>query len=180
MKVRIFPILLALLAAACGPITPPSSSVTGKHRPGYVGDQLCQECHFNEYKQWRQTAHARAFGDLPANKRQSQECLVCHTTGYTLRGKTSRKLVNVQCEACHGPGELYVKSMTRGRTHSELSRDLNVSLGLALPTAHTCQPCHGGPCPVAQQGPFDYPAARTMIDHTGYLEERYPEKFWGK
>jgi hypothetical protein len=70
--------------------------------------------------------------------------------------------------------------MTRERTHSTRTQQLNVSLGLDLPSAHTCQPCHGGPCPVAQQGPFDYAAARARIDHTGYLEERYPEKFWGQ
>jgi hypothetical protein len=180
MKAYQIPLLLALLATACGPITPPATTVTGENRPEYVGDQLCQDCHFSEYKQWRQTAHARAFADLPPNQRESGECLVCHTTGYTLRGKTSRKLVNVQCEACHGPGELYVQAMTRERTHSTRTQQLNVSLGLDLPSAHTCQPCHGGPCPVAQQGPFDYAAARARIDHTGYLEERYPEKFWGQ
>jgi hypothetical protein len=177
MTARRLLLIFALLATACGPITPPSGTLTGRHRPEYVGDQLCQDCHFSEYKEWRQTAHARAFDDLPADRRRSPECLVCHTTGYTLRGKTSRKLVNVQCEACHGPGELYAQAMTRERTHSARTQELNVSLGLSLPTAHTCQPCHGGPCPVAQQGPFDYAAARAMIDHTGYLEERYPEKF---
>ena len=180
MSSYLLPIAVVLAFGACTQIHPPAGSLTGKHRPKYVGDQLCRDCHFNEYKQWRSTAHARAFSDLPANKRDATESLVCHTTGFTLRGETSRKLINIQCEECHGPGELYVQSMTRGRTHSRSTRKLNLSLGLEIPSEHTCQPCHGGPCPVAQQGPFDYEAARASIDHTGFLEERYPHKKWGQ
>jgi len=177
MRHHLIPLVLAAIVGSCGPVHPPAGSLSGEDRPEYVGDQLCRDCHFGEYKQWRGTSHARAYQALPAERRDAPECLVCHTTGFTLRGETSRKLVNVQCEACHGPGELYVKSMTRERTHSRNSRQLNLSLGLELPSAHTCQPCHGGPCPVAKQGPFDYTAARAIIDHTGFLEERYPEKF---
>jgi hypothetical protein len=180
MRHYLLPIVVVAALAACSQMSPPSGSLTGKNRPAYVGDQLCRDCHFSEYKQWSDTRHARAFQVLPGERRDDPECLVCHTTGFTLRGEASRKLINIQCEACHGPGELYVKSMTRERTHSGYSRQLNLSLGLEVPSAHTCQPCHGGPCPVAQQGPFDYATARARIDHTGFLEERYPAKFEGR
>lgn len=174
-------LLLCLAATACTTApTPPTYSLTGEHRAAYVGAALCKDCHFSEYRIWAKSRHARAFKDLPKSKQLSTQCLVCHTTGFILRGDVSPKLLGVQCESCHGPGELYVKAMTHERTHSTETRTRNIQLGLAIPTADTCRPCHGAACPDGHGGNFDYEAARAMIDHTGYLEKRYPSKFLGR
>ncbi len=178
MRRIILPLLLIGAACTTTPV-PPTYSLTGEHRAAYVGAALCKDCHFSEYRVWAESPHARAFKNLPKSKQRSPQCLVCHTTGFILRGDVSRKLVGVQCETCHGPGELYVKAMTHERTHSSETRARNLQLGLDIPTEETCVPCHGAPCPDGHGGDFDYETGRAMIDHTGYLERRYPTKFLG-
>ncbi len=175
-------LLLALLLAATActaPPKPPPYSLSGEHHAAYVGVALCKDCHFSEYRIWSESAHARAFKVLSKKAQRSPQCLVCHTTGFILRGEVSRKLLGVQCESCHGPGGLYVQAMTHERTHSQETRAHNLKLGLDIPTSETCRPCHGARCPDGHGGDFDYETGRAMIDHTGYLERRYPSKFLG-
>ena len=79
--------------------TPPSAL--------FVGEKACLPCHPEPHKSWQGTAHARAYQTLvQQNKSSDPGCLQCHTTGY---GEAKKDLAadfqNVQCEACHGPGD---------------------------------------------------------------------------
>jgi len=179
MRRLVLPLLLATFACTTAP-APPSYSLSGDRRPAYVGATLCKDCHFSEYQIWSNSPHARAFTVLRKEKQDSPQCLVCHTTGFILRGEKSRKLLGIQCETCHGPGGLYAQAMTHERTHSTETRAQNLRLGLDIPTAETCRPCHGDRCPDGHGGDFNYETARAAIDHTGYLEKRYPGKFLGQ
>lgn len=92
-------------------------SLRGKHQPvkGDAGEQFltqteCRKCHADVYAALEQSGHNQAFHTL-AKKGMAQEpdCLVCHVTGYEYKGGYDEKppqnrLVNVQCEACHGYG----------------------------------------------------------------------------
>jgi hypothetical protein len=73
----------------------------------FVGEKACLPCHQEQHKSWQGTAHARAYQTLvQQNKSSDPGCLQCHTTGY---GEAKKDLAadfqNVQCEACHGPGD---------------------------------------------------------------------------
>lgn len=79
----------------------------------YLGIANCQECHADAFDSYLGTMHARAYSTLSeAFMHRDSGCVPCHSTGYGLRGGfdgvrvpgSMVDLVDVQCEACHGPG----------------------------------------------------------------------------
>ncbi len=80
---------------------------------GYAKGKNCIDCHEEAQKVWLATPHAKAWKTLvDANKTFDAECVSCHVTGWLLPGGVNLKnldgLTDVQCEACHGPGEKHV------------------------------------------------------------------------
>jgi hypothetical protein len=104
----------------------------------YVGsDESCANCHAQAWKTWQASRHARAWKtlqdqDLPPppdlkkghlkNAVFDPDCVRCHTTGFGLasgyRGSEKEDpkapLVNVGCEACHGPSGDHAERAARG------------------------------------------------------------------
>ncbi len=80
------------------------------HRSPFATAEKCRDCHSDAYESWKSTGHASAITTLEkTNQDYDPECVSCHATGVFVRhGFRNRKddpeLVNVQCEACHGPG----------------------------------------------------------------------------
>jgi hypothetical protein len=76
----------------------------------YVGMEVCGRCHRDEVEQWKTTSHARAWQTLVEKRKDATpDCIPCHVLGYSKAGgfvssAATPKLVNVQCEACHGMG----------------------------------------------------------------------------
>jgi len=79
----------------------------------YVGLGACQSCHLAAFKIYKKTDHARAYRTLASQFSQRDvNCIGCHVTGYHQKGGfgllrmrgSQTDLVDVQCEACHGPG----------------------------------------------------------------------------
>jgi hypothetical protein len=102
----------------------PSSVWDPDANPTYVGVKKCIACHKNIYTFWLTTEHSRAYATLEAEKRQFEpDCIGCHTTGYKKPGgftdvTKAGKLLNVQCEVCHGPGSIHVRdSNTEMKNH---------------------------------------------------------------
>ena len=88
-----------------GPIGSPTEMVVPPLL-SYVGGKVCENCHPREHQHWATTAHARAYQTLVnKNKTSDPFCLSCHTTGYGSPRHPDTQYENVQCEACHGPGE---------------------------------------------------------------------------
>jgi hypothetical protein len=116
----------------------------------FLGSDLCVRCHTSEGKQWKTTAHSMAWQKLvDVRKDVDQECIGCHVVGYRQAGgfqsaADAPRLVNVQCESCHGMG-------TR---HDEYSAALKV-------TAATCVQCHSR----AQDPDFDFAKKGPMVAH---------------
>jgi hypothetical protein len=86
---------------------------TGK--AGYVGIERCTVCHKEERNFWNRTGHAKAYATLVnQNKQFNLDCVSCHVTGYEQPGGSTvtfvDQLKDVQCETCHGPGSLHVKT----------------------------------------------------------------------
>jgi len=79
---------------------------------GYTGIEVCTSCHEEERKVWDRTAHAQAYVTLAKQfKEYNLECVGCHVTGYEKPGgatvTVNESLRDVQCEACHGPGQAH-------------------------------------------------------------------------
>jgi Cytochrome c554 and c-prime len=104
----------------------------------FVGDAQCQGCHQAEWTHWSTTKHAHAYDALakvatrPSGRNFDGECIVCHTVGYEFQTgyvneKKTPHLKNVQCESCHGPGNLHVAEeqdnakKRRGHTHHHVA-----------------------------------------------------------
>lgn len=84
----------------------------------YIGDQGCVECHEDSCKLLDPTPHERAWASLEAtNDHHDPECVSCHVTGWAestgfVTKENTPKLINVTCEACHGPGEQHASVQT--------------------------------------------------------------------
>ncbi|MFH0777669.1 MAG: cytochrome c family protein [Candidatus Eisenbacteria bacterium] len=114
--------------------------------PTYIGAAKCKMCHMPYFKAWGETKHAKAFQALDVAKKEDKnsKCLKCHTTGFGKKayedGKTTPELKNVQCEACHGPGSDYVKTM------KDLAKANAAGLVYPVPDS-VCTGCHNKASP---------------------------------
>ena len=75
---------------------------------GYLTCASGSSCHAGLAAEWNLTRHADAWDDLVAHPNYTAVCERCHTTGYGrptgfVDNVTTPHLLNVQCEACHGP-----------------------------------------------------------------------------
>jgi hypothetical protein len=102
----------------------------------WVGVVECKKCHAAAFGFWsnqivklpgkdeqgraivRDVGHARAWTTLVEDKKErDRACVGCHSVGFEAPGgpcKTTeivkRGLENVQCESCHGPGSVHIKT----------------------------------------------------------------------
>ncbi|WP_148214638.1 multiheme c-type cytochrome [Desulforapulum autotrophicum] len=87
----------------------------------YVGSQWCVRCHGEIVDSWKKTSHANAIESLvKKGEAENPECLACHATGVEEAKKqglgelssilAASKMLNVQCEACHGPAGIHVRN----------------------------------------------------------------------
>ena len=104
----------------------------------YVGVEVCSSCHPGARKVYDTTSHAHAYAALSSQfKEYNLDCVSCHVTGYGRPGGSTvthvDKLMNVQCEVCHGPGSKHV------------ANPADPSLIANTPDATTCLGCHHPP-----------------------------------
>lgn len=109
-----------------------------KGEPRYVGVAECSTCHPGARAFWDKTPHAHAYATLSSQfKEFNLDCVGCHVTGYERPGGSTvthvEGLTDVQCEVCHGPGELHAKSPDK------------VKIPIARPTSDACLSCHHPP-----------------------------------
>lgn len=84
----------------------------------YVGDAACVECHKESCVLLDTTPHERAWASIKeTNDHYDPECVSCHVTGWGdstgfITEARTPKLINVTCEACHGPGEEHCNVQT--------------------------------------------------------------------
>lgn len=117
------------------------------YAPGkYVGTAACAPCHGDEHASWTLTLHAVAWRALTrGGTERDPKCTGCHVTGAGQPtgwdGDPTSALVDVQCEACHGPGG----------PHDGARQD----------AATACAACHDAQHSIA----FDLQKALPLIDH---------------
>lgn len=133
------------------------SAADAPGRPAWVGSAACAPCHPGIYAEWKETPHARAMATLSDHGAASDpECVVCHTVGWVKAGpggferrassfQTLAKtpgLVDVGCEACHGPGSLHVAEPSRKELFGPVGQSWNDERMWRAPTRSRCRTCH--------------------------------------
>jgi len=141
----------------------------------YVGNSKCKMCHNTPkmgaiYDSWAKTKHASAYATL-ANEESKKiakekgikdaqadaKCLKCHVTGYGQpAGEKYTVEEGVNCEACHGPAEVYIKNHTK-------DKKLAMESGLVKPDEKLCVACHNEESPTFQA--FVFKEAYKLIEH---------------
>lgn len=93
----------------------------------YVGNSKCRLCHRNFFLGRKNDPHDHAMESLVSSgEEKNPHCLRCHSTGHgTPTGfvdmeKTPR-LANVQCEGCHGPGNVHI-AMAKDKVKNEAKK----------------------------------------------------------
>jgi hypothetical protein len=109
-----------------------------KGEPGYAGIETCTNCHEDARKVWDKTSHSGAYATLTTQfKEFNLDCVSCHVTGYDRPGGSTvthvDDLKNVQCEVCHGPGQLHA------------AKPEKVKIPVAKPSTDVCLSCHHPP-----------------------------------
>lgn len=94
----------------------------------YLGLGACQSCHVEEFDVYANTRHAHAYATLSSQfVHRDTNCVGCHVTGFgeaggfsgvRMRG-ASVDLIDVQCEACHGPGRDHARDGSYRKTALE-------------------------------------------------------------
>jgi thiol-disulfide isomerase/thioredoxin len=120
-------------------------------RPGeYLGTNTCGMCHGQEHASWQLTWHSAAWATLRRLGHDTDAaCTGCHVTGA---GRATGwmpggddLMVDVGCEACHGPGGPHDGERTDAAT--------------------TCVACHDADHSIA----FSYEKGLPLIDHYASL-----------
>ena len=110
---------------------------------------VCGNCHVGSQSGWETTGHAGAWEGLQASGSSQTFCEGCHTVnergnpveaeaGWTATG--DERYHDVQCEACHGPGESHVGNPEASQPLANLS--IKQVGGLDAETG--CAECHQG------------------------------------
>ena len=133
----------------------PAGDVKGAE---YIGSNKCKMCHMKEYKAWSETKHAHALENLAAAgadtvkataamlkfelkgaAAKTDECVVCHTTGFHLAGgypaadsTLNANVAFVGCEGCHGPGSIH-----KAAAKEDKKKTINGGV-----TENMCKACH--------------------------------------
>lgn len=146
----------------------------------FEGRKKCSGCHKSQSESWQTTAHGKALASLePGAKAEAKtkagldpakdysedkDCVGCHTTGFGEDGgydidDPSIYVVDVTCEACHGPGSDYQlihrNAGERFESQGETApRQSLADAGQDFHFAERCNGCHmnyeGSPWPGAK------------------------------
>lgn len=112
----------------------------------YVGDNAvkCAMCHKAQVDAWKKWPMAKAWDKLQDCKDKKDSCIPCHVTGFGKPGgfvsfEKTPKLVNVQCESCHGPAQEHMKVPLADKEKKKST--------MSKPTEATCTACHNSKSP---------------------------------
>ncbi len=106
---------------------------------GYAGTEECEMCHDEATAFWNDTVHASAYQTLvDANKQFDLNCVGCHVTGFRRPGGSevveNQGLTSIQCESCHGPGQVHADDPEKAGRAQSIAREVAVDVCLSCHT----------------------------------------------
>ncbi len=110
---------------------------------------VCGNCHVGQQANWQLTAHADAWDGLVDSGHAQSFCENCHTVGplgNIMDGEVGwvatgdDRYHDVQCESCHGPGDMHVSNPDAFKPNASL----DVGDLTNLENATSCAQCHQG------------------------------------
>ena len=147
----------------------------------YVGSARCEPCHEDIYIKWQKTRHGKAWKPLreaSPPRTADPECVACHVVGWNvehftpyvsgfLSAKETPNLMNVGCEACHGPGTKHIAAELGKDTklQAQFRKTCRVSLEEAKKTL--CVTCHD----LDNSPNFDFDLYWKCIEHKNDADE---------
>lgn len=200
--------------AVCGALvfglaaSPPSSEASQAKKPNrYIGAQKCKNCHAaaesgNQFDAWTKMKHAAAFAVLASDDakkvgsergvtdpQKDDKCVKCHVTAFGVPedqiAKGFDKTLGVQCESCHGPGEMHMKARmaaaaaegteegfedkSKAKKYAAVPKEEII----ADPPQATCVACHNSESPNFK--PFCFHKAKATVRHINPLKPRTAE-----
>jgi predicted CXXCH cytochrome family protein len=112
---------------------------------GQAGETTCAQCHATPSATWATTAHADAWEGLQGSGHAQEFCEACHAVSELGNAETApvgwtatadARYHDVQCESCHGPGEMHVAD-------PEATQPIP-SLAVGADLTNGCGECHNG------------------------------------
>lgn len=122
---------------------------SGKYR--YTGNSKCRLCHRKFFLGRKEDPHDYAMKSLEATgHEENSQCLTCHSTGHGIKTgfvnmKQTPRLANVQCEGCHGPGNIHIKlakNALRNRSNPFISGGFLAGKDSPDKLKKMCTSCH--------------------------------------
>ncbi len=110
----------------------------------YTGNTKCRLCHRKFFIGRKKDPHDFTMERLLETGHQvNAQCLPCHTTGYDVPSgfvnlNETPKLANVQCEGCHGPGNVHINIARKTKKGGGLLVGVDSSNRLKK----MCKSCH--------------------------------------
>ena len=138
----------------------PIPNTRGETLGNYVGTQACADCHETQTRVWRRAEHSKAWQSLKETAVPARdfdpECIACHVVGWNTKEllpyrsgfmseKETPRLMDVGCEACHGPGENHGRAEMG--TNATLQGSLRNAIRLSVESGAAkkqCLTCHDG------------------------------------
>ena len=106
---------------------------------------VCGNCHVGTQNSWEETGHAAAWEGLQQSGSVQDFCRNCHTVnelGNSTEAEggfvatESQRYHDVQCEACHGPGQTHVENPDGSQPLASIQAGVDLETG--------CGECHSG------------------------------------
>jgi hypothetical protein len=179
-----------VLGATSTPAADPGAPAENR----YIGAAQCRSCHKstaagNQYGKWESVKHSDAFVTLGTDQakelakkagvedaQKDPKCLKCHVTGA---GEPAERFADsfepemgVQCQSCHGPGELHKKTRFAAAANAKPGERMTVGADEinSHPSPQSCLTCHNKESPTYK--PFCFAKFQKEIRHLDPRKER--------
>lgn len=192
-------VLAAFAPPPTDPVSPdPPAAAAAAAANKYIGAAKCANCHKaeavgNQMGKWAESKHAKAFEALATDAareaakakgiedpQKAEACLKCHVTAF---GKPAEELGSgfkpeqgVQCESCHGPGDLHMKERVKAAAKAKDGAPAPVAEGeiVGHPKMDTCTGCHNAESPTFKE--FCFKEFSAKIEHLNPGKQRTAEE----
>jgi len=153
----------------------PATSPLAEQNGRYVGSLKCESCHEPSYDVWKHSRHAHAYETLETQdppRNDDPECVSCHVVGwhptkfFPYEGgfespEKTRRLKNVGCEDCHGPGEKHCTAELGSDMQLQKKYRKAVRITKEQSKKEQCSTCHDGD----NSPDFDFEKYWPLIEH---------------